>query len=179
MSEVVASRYAEALFQIGNENGTLEQLAEELRVLKTIFDENEKLVAFLEHPRVNHDKKRQFVNDVFQGFSENVLNTVKILTERHRIGSMPAIIDYFGRMVNDAKGIAEAKVYTVRQLSEGEKEQLEITFAKRFNKQAIKLDTIVDPSIIGGLKLRLGNTIYDGTISGKLKRIERNIVTAD
>ncbi|WP_010531585.1 F0F1 ATP synthase subunit delta [Lentibacillus jeotgali] len=179
MSEVVASRYAEALFQIGNEKGTLEQLASELDVLKSIFVENEKLVPFLEHPRVDNETKKQFINDVFQGFSDDVLNTLYLLTERHRIGIVPAVTDHFTQMVNDVKGIAEAKVYTVRELSESEKEQLENTFAKRFDKQAVKLETIVDPSIIGGLKLRIGNTIYDGTISGKLKRIERRIVTAD
>ncbi|HLR61477.1 MAG TPA: F0F1 ATP synthase subunit delta [Lentibacillus sp.] len=179
MSEVVASRYAEALFQIGNETGKLEQLVEELHVLESIFVENEKLVPFLEHPRVDNEKKKQFINDVFQGFSDDILNTLYLLIERHRIGNVPDIINHFTRMVNDVKGIAEAKVYTVRELSEGEKEQLENTFAKRFNKQAVQLETIVDPSIIGGLKLRIGNTIYDGTISGKLKRIERSIVTAN
>ncbi|SFB26531.1 F-type H+-transporting ATPase subunit delta [Lentibacillus halodurans] len=179
MSEVVANRYAEALFQLGNEKGTLEQLVEEFYVLKSIFDENEQLVAFLEHPRVNNDKKNQFLDDVFQGFSEHVLKTLKLLTARHRIGVFPSIIDHFTQLVNDVKGIAEAKVYSVRELSEDEKEQLENTFAERFNKQAIKLKTIVDPSVIGGIKLQIGNTIYDGTIQGKLKRIERNILTAD
>ncbi|MFD1362032.1 F0F1 ATP synthase subunit delta [Lentibacillus salinarum] len=179
MSQVAANRYAEALFQLGNEKGTLEQLVKESEVLKSIFNENEQLVTFMEHPRINHDKKMQFLGDVFQGFSDDVLKTLKLLAERHRIGIVPAILDAFIHLVNEAKGIAEAKVYSVRKLSESEKEQLEITFAKRFNKQAIKLESIVDPSIIGGLKLRIGNTIYDGTIQGKLKRIERRITAAD
>src|SRR5699024_11045155 len=144
MSEVVTSRYAEALCQLGNEKGTLDQLVEECHVLKSIFNENKKLVPFLEHPRVDNDKKNQFMNDVFQGFSDDVLNTLKLLTERHRVAIVPAIIDHFTQLVNDVKGIAEAKVYSVRELSEDEKEQLETVFAKRFNKQAIKLETIVD-----------------------------------
>ncbi|GGJ91890.1 ATP synthase subunit delta [Lentibacillus kapialis] len=179
MSDVAASRYAEALFQIGDEKGKMDQLAEELDVLKSIFVENEQLVSFLEHPRIDNDTKKQFIDDVFQAFSNEVVTTLDLLNKRHRIGNLPAIIDHFTHMVNDAKGIAEATVYTVRELSDSEKEQLENTFAKRFNKQAIKLNTVVDSSIIGGLKLRIGNTIYDGTISGKLKRIKRNIVTAD
>ncbi|ALX49891.1 F0F1 ATP synthase subunit delta [Lentibacillus amyloliquefaciens] len=179
MSEVVASRYAEALFQIGNEKGTLEQLVEESHVLKSVFNENDQIVEFLEHPRVNKDKKSQFLDDVFQSFSDDVLKTLKLLASRHRVTLVPSIIDHFNQMVNDVKEIAEAKVYSVRELSESEKEQLEKSFAKRFNKQAIKLETVVDPSIIGGIKLQIGNTIYDGTISGKLKRIERNMTTAD
>lgn len=138
MSEVVASRYAEALFQIGNEKGTLEQLVEESNVLKSIFTNNDQLAVFLEHPRVNNVKKKQFLDDAFQSFSEDIRNTLKLLASRHRIGLVPAIIDHFTQMVNDVKGIAEAKVYSVRELSENEKEQLEQSFAKRFNKQAVK-----------------------------------------
>ncbi|QKY70477.1 F0F1 ATP synthase subunit delta [Lentibacillus sp. CBA3610] len=179
MSEVVANRYAEALFQLGDEKGILEQLASEFHVLKSIFDENEQLAPFLEHPRVNNDRKKAFIDEVFQGFSNDVINTMKLLITRDRIGLVPSITDHFTRMVNDVKGIAEAKVYSVRELSDDERKQLEETFAKRFNKQAVKIQTIVDPSVLGGIKLQIGNTIYDGTISAKLRRIERNVVTAD
>lgn len=180
MSEaVVAKRYADALFQLGNEQGKIEQLVEEFHVLKEVFETNSKLLTFLTHPRVNNAEKKQFIDEVFHDFSSDVVHTLKILAERHRIEIVPDIIDHFIHSVNDAKGIAEATVYSVRELTGAEKQELENTFAKRFNKQAIKLDNIVDPSIVGGIKLRIGNTIYDGTISGKLKRIERNIVTAN
>ncbi|MFB4169813.1 F0F1 ATP synthase subunit delta [Virgibacillus sp. JSM 102003] len=180
MSEaVVANRYADALFQLGNEQGKIEQLVEELRVLKEVFETNKKLITFLTHPRVNNAKKKQFINEVFHDFSSDVVHTLQLLAERQRIEIVPDIIDHFIQSVNDAKGIAEATVYSVRELTDAEKKELEATFAKRFNKQAIKLNNIVDPSIVGGVKLRIGNTIYDGTISGKLKRIERNIVTAN
>ncbi|WP_099159402.1 F0F1 ATP synthase subunit delta [Virgibacillus ndiopensis] len=173
---VVAKRYAEALFQLGNEKATLETIVEELRVVKDVFQDNQKLYTVLEHPRVNNEKKKQFLQEVFQGLSNDIINTLKILVERHRIESLPSIIDHLIQMVNDANGTADALVYSVRELSDAEKAELESTFAKRFNKTAIKLENVVDPSIIGGVKIRMGNTIYDGSISGKLKRIERNIV---
>ncbi len=180
MSEaVVAKRYADALFQLGNEQGKIEQLVEEFHVLKEVFETNSKLLTFLKHPRVNNAEKKQFIDEVFHDFSSNVVHTLKILAERHRIEIVPDIIGHFIHLVNDAKGIAEATVYSVRELTDAEKQELENTFVKRFNKQAIKLNNIVDPSIVGGIKLRIGNTIYDGTVSGKLKRIERSIVTAN
>ncbi|MFD2761004.1 F0F1 ATP synthase subunit delta [Lentibacillus juripiscarius] len=175
----VAKRYAEALFQLGNEKGTMDQLAEEFHVLKTTFDENNELVPFLKHPRVNNEQKEQFINNVFQSFSADVVNLLHLLAERHRIDIVPSVIDHFIRLVNDAKGMEEATVYSIRELSQTEKERLEKTFAKRFGKQAIKITSVVDPSVIGGIKLRIGNTIYDGSIQGKLKRIERGILTAN
>ncbi|MFC4558075.1 F0F1 ATP synthase subunit delta [Virgibacillus kekensis] len=176
---VVAKRYADALFQLGSEKAATDVLVEEFRTVKDIFQDDKKLQAFLQHPRISNEKKKQFIDEVFKSFSKDVVNTLKILIERHRIGLITSIVDFFVQLVNDAQGIAEATVYSVRELSDTEKEQLQNTFAKRFNKKAIKLENVVDPSIIGGIKVRVGNTIYDGTISGKLQRIERNIVTAN
>ncbi|WP_077298027.1 F0F1 ATP synthase subunit delta [Virgibacillus pantothenticus] len=177
--ETVAKRYADALFQLGQENGTLDVLAQEMKVVKKAFQDNENLYTFLVHPRISNAKKQQFLQDVFQQAQKEVVNTLQLLVQRHRIELLPAIVDHFIQLVNDAKGIAAATVYSVRALSEEECRQLELSFAKRFAKRAIELNNIVDPSLIGGMKIRVGNTIYDGSVSGMLKRIERNIVTAN
>lgn len=180
MSEaVVAKRYAEALYQIGSEKAILDTLEIDAGVVQEVFNQNKKLLMFLTHPRVENKKKKQFINEVFQGLSGDMLNTMKLLVERNRIDLMPFIVKQFIHFTNEAKGIAEATVFSVRPLSDSEIQKLSETFAKRFNKKAIKLENKVDPSIIGGIKLRMGNSIYDGSISGKLKRIERSIVTAN
>ncbi|NBJ68753.1 MULTISPECIES: F0F1 ATP synthase subunit delta [Clostridia] len=177
--ETVAKRYADALFQLGQENGTLDVLAQEMKVVKKVFQDNKNLYTFLVHPRVSNAKKQQFLQDVFQQAQKEVMNTLQLLAQRHRIELLPAIVDHFIQLVNDAKGIAAATVYSVRALSEEECRQLELSFAKRFAKRAIELNNVVDPSLIGGMKIRVGNTIYDGSVSGMLKRIERNIVSAN
>src|SRR5690625_2737253 len=176
---IAARRYAEALFQLGDEKNTLEQINEELQVVQEVFHKNEQVYTFLKHPRVNHEQKKQFVDDVFQGLQADVINTIKLLVERHRIEITPTIVDHFNQMVNDAKGIAEAKVYSVRKLSDSEQQALSVSFAKRFEKKGMKIDNIVDPTLLGGLKIRIGNTIFDGSVSSKLSRIERNIVSAN
>jgi F-type H+-transporting ATPase subunit delta len=180
MSEaVVAKRYADALFQLGNEKAVLDQYLEEFQTVKKVFDTNTNLIPFLKHPRIHHAEKKQFLDNVFQGLSADVVNTIKLLAERQRSEIIPSIIDHFIQLVNDAKGIAVATVYSVRELNDAEKNELENAFAKRFNKKSIQFENVVDPNIIGGVKIRLGNTIYDGSVSGKLRRIERNIVTAN
>ncbi|GAB3789413.1 F0F1 ATP synthase subunit delta [Virgibacillus kimchii] len=180
MSEaVVAKRYADALFQLGNEKAVLDQFMEEFRTVKEVFDTNTNLITFLKHPRVHHAKKIQFLEKAFQGLSADVVNTIKLLVERQRSEIIPSIIDHFIQLVNDAKGIAVATVYSVRELNEAEQKELESSFAKRFTKNAIQFENVVDPTILGGIKIQLGNTIYDGSVSGKLRRMERNIVTAN
>lgn len=180
MSEAIAARrYAEALFQLANEKDMIDQLLEELSVVREVFSKHEQLHTFLKHPRVNSAKKKQLLDEVFQNMHKYIINILKLLVERERTEITPSIIDHYFQMVNDAKGIAEAKVFSVRKLTADEKDALSNSFAKRFNKKAIEIKNIIDPSIIGGLKILVGNTLYDGSVSGKLQRIERNIVAAN
>src|SRR5699024_91570 len=176
--QIVARRYADALFQLGDEKGSLDQLVDEFRLIKDVFQENE-LQAFLAHPRVALDKKYAFLDRVFAGFSRECVNTIKLLVKRLRIHIVTSVVDHFIQLVNDAQGIAEATVYSVRPLSDEELKQLEKPIADRFNKRRIVFENIVDPSVLGGVKIRIGNTIMDGSLGGKLKRIERRIVTAN
>jgi|SRR5690625_4782185 len=180
MSEaIVAKRYAEALFQLAEEKDMLDQFVEEFRLVQDVLKDNEQLFTFLTHPQINNGQKKQLIKEVFQNLQKDVVNTIQLLVEKQRMEYALSIIDHFIQLVNDAKGIAEATVYSVRKLTDKEKGALEENFSKRFNKKAIKFKNIVDPSIIGGLRIRVGNTIYDGSISAKLNRIERDIVTAN
>ncbi|WP_085994046.1 F0F1 ATP synthase subunit delta [Oceanobacillus senegalensis] len=180
MSEaVVAKRYAEALFELGQEKLTLDKFVEEFNVVQHIFQTNEPLIKFLTHPAINNAKKKELIDKAFKGFQKDVVNTVKLLVERHHTVNIPSIIDQLNQLVHDAKGIAEATVYSVRELSDDEKLKIKESFVKRLNKEEIRIRNIVDPTLVGGIKIRVGNTIYDGSISGKLRRFERNIGTAN
>ncbi len=180
MSEaIVAKRYAEALFQLGEEKNSTDKFAEELHVIREVFQTDQKLFTFLKHPRINNEQKEQFLKEIFQGLQPDIVHTMIILAQRDRIEITPSMIDHYIQLLNDAKGIAEATVYSVRPLSNPERSALVKNLAKRLNKSTINLQNIVDTSVLGGLKIRVGNTIFDGSLSGKLKRIERNIVTAN
>lgn len=180
MSEIiVAKRYAEALFQLGTEKDTLDQYVDEFRVIRNALLENEDLYTFLKHPKISNEEKKQLITSVFKKVHVDVKNTLLLLIEKKRITIAPSMVDHFIAMVNDARGIAEAIVYSVRPLSKKEQKSLQKTFAERFNKKTVNIHNEVDSSIIGGLKIRIGNTIYDGSVQGKLQRMERNIATAN
>src|SRR5690625_4557402 len=180
MSEaIVATRYAEALSQLSEEKNSRDTFAEEPHVIRDVCTSDQKLFTFLEHPRINTDQNEEFLNEIFHGLQPNIVHTMIILAQRDRIEITPSMIDHYIQLLNDAKGIAEATVYSVRPLSNPERSALVKNLAKRLNKSTINLQNIVDTSVLGGLKIRVGNTIFDGSLSGKLKRIERNIVTAN
>lgn len=179
MSEaIVAKRYAGALFQIGQEKGTLDHMEAELRVIEEVLQENNTLLPFLQHPGVEKAKKKQLMSDILSQVLPDVRNTLLLLVDRNRAELISDFVEQFINMMNEEKGIAEAVVYSVIPLSEEELNELSSVFAKKLNKNKLIINNVVDESILGGVKLRIGNTIYDGTLSGKLERIERNITSA-
>lgn len=178
-NEVVAKRYATALFQLGQEKSKLETFEEELRTIGEVFRKDKQLNSFLKHPRIRKDKKKQLLRDVFQGYSEEVTHTLDMSIDRHREDMIPAMVDAFIERTNEARGIAEAKVYSVRALGPDEEKMVQDVFSKKLNKQTLRIHNVIDPSLLGGIKLRIGNRIYDGSVSGKLERIERKLVSAN
>lgn len=180
MSEiVVAERYAEALFQLGLEKSTLDKFLQDFTIVQEVFANNKELNTFLLHPRVNGEQKEQLLSESFKGLHTDVVNTIKLLVQRHRTTLIPSIVDAFIRKVNNEKGIEVATVYSVRELTAAEKQKIQVSFAKKLGKNKLQFDNVVDPSLIGGIKIRVRNTIYDGSISGRLNRIEQKITAAN
>lgn len=98
-----------------------------------------------------------------------------ILIDRHREDYIAEMADHFIELANDERGIAEAKVYSVRPLTEAESEALSSVFASKVGKQSLRIENIVDSNLLGGIKLRIGNRIFDGSLRGKLERMERQL----
>lgn len=173
----ISGRYAEALFLLGKEQDALETMQQELDVLRDVFNENPSLIVFFENPRVTARQKKAFAEQVFTGLHSHLMNTIFLLVERHRMDALPQIAEQFKAKVLDEQGIAKLEVYSVKPVGENRKEELVQAFKSKLGKNHIEIDNKVDPSLIGGLKIRTGNTIYDGSVKGKLNRLSRTIRT--
>lgn len=176
-SSIVAKRYAVALFQIAKENAILEQLENELRTVKEVVDHNPQFQALLKSPKLSIVKKQEIIKDAFATVSTYVLNTLMILVERHRDNYISEVADHFLSLANDERGVAEATVYSIRPLTETEQEALSAAFAAKVGKKSLKIDNKVNSDLLGGVKLRIGNRIFDGSLSGKLERLERKLLS--
>lgn len=174
---IVAKRYADALFQLAKDKNKLETIREELKIVRDVFVQNPKLQEVLFHPRVKHQDKVALIEDAFKTCDEDIIHTVKLLAERRRIQYIAEVTAYYTDNYNAAKGIAEATVYSVRELSESERAQVNAALAKQLNKQEIVIKNEIDSSILGGLKVKVGNTIYDGSVQGKLERVKNKLVS--
>ncbi|ANB61657.1 F0F1 ATP synthase subunit delta [Anoxybacteroides amylolyticum] len=174
--EVVAKRYALALFQIAQQQQLLDRFEAEIRIVKQVFAAQPDFLAVLTHPKLSLDKKKALIKETFAALSVPVQNTLLLLLDRHRIDIVGSLADEFVALANEARGVAEAIVYSARPLSEAEKRALVDVFAKKVGKATLHIENIVDSSLIGGVKLRIGNRIYDGSVSGKLERLKRQLI---
>jgi F-type H+-transporting ATPase subunit delta len=175
-NSMVAKRYALALFQLSKENNLLAKAEEELRVVKEVLLNSKELNAVLKSPKVTVEKKKEIIKGSFSNMNQFILNTLMILIERHRDDQIVDVVNSFIELSNEEQGIAEAKVYSIRPLTEAEKEGLSASFAAKVGKKSLRIENIVDTDILGGIKLRIGNRIFDGSLRGKLDRLERNLL---
>ncbi|MBS4212596.1 MULTISPECIES: F0F1 ATP synthase subunit delta [Neobacillus] len=176
-NQLVAKRYASALFQIAKEQQILSTVEEELRVVKEVLQYNPDLKAVLKSSKLPIEKKKEIVKNAFTSVNQYVLNTVLILIERHREGEIVEVVNQFTELTNDELGIAEAEVTSIRPLSDAEREAISATFAAKIGKKSLRIENIVDSDLLGGVMLRIGNRIYDGSLRGKLSRLERKLLS--
>lgn len=176
-SSMVAKRYALALFQIAKETQQLQPFEAELRVVKEVIQYTPELNAVLKSSKLTIDKKKEIVTQAFATVNQYVLNTLLILIDRHREGEIANVANEYIELANQELGIAEAEVTSTRPLSDEERQALSAVFAAKIGKSSLKIENIVDSDLLGGVKLRIGNRIYDGSLRGKLDRLERKLLS--
>src|SRR5690606_35762271 len=127
-------------------------------------------------PKLSAEKRRNLINEVFNEANPFVVNTLQLMAERKRMDEVGSVADEFVALSNNAQGIEDAKVYSTRPLTDEERASISSTFAKKIGKQSLRIENIIDPSLIGGLRLQIGNRIYDSSVSTKLERLQRQLI---
>lgn len=173
--EVVSKRYAEALFELATEKNLVEEIGKELAVVGKVFADETEFVEILNHPKVTQEEKISLLEKTLGQTEKTLQNLLKLLVERHRIGLVTKIAQAFTEKYNEVNGIAVAEVSSVRALSDDEKTAIEAALKELLKKSSVTIENIVNPSLLGGLRIRVGNTIFDGSVSGKLNRLKNNI----
>lgn len=172
----VGTNYAVALFQLAQEKNVIDQIENELQIVKEVLRADSNILTFLKSPRVKREAKHDALKKACADFSPYVLNTLLLLTDRHRADSIIPMIDAYIKMSYDHKGIATAKVESVRALTNEEKAVISDVFSKKMKKVSLEIDNIINSDLLGGLKIQIGNRIFDGSLRGKLDGLKRELL---
>jgi F-type H+-transporting ATPase subunit delta len=164
----VARRYALALYQEAEARGAVAPTDEDVQALREVLDGSRELTALFESPIVPREKKEAVVTKLFEGrVGELTLRFVRLLLEKEREDLLPVVVRAYGALRDQRLGIVEAHVRTARPLGAGEAQALERTLAERTGKQ-VRLRTEVDPALVGGLVVRIGDRVYDRSVRHQL-----------
>lgn len=177
--EVVAKRYALALFELAKASGKIDEVEQQLNSIKAVLAESKELGNVLVHPKVTTEKKKSLLADIFSSsVSAEVLNTLYILVDKKREAVIEELVSQFTFLANKERGIADATVYSVKALSGSEMTALTEVFSKRLGVKSLRVVNKIDSELIGGIKLVVGNQVFDGSVVAQLNRIQRQLTTA-
>lgn len=170
---IVAKRYAKALFEIAQSQGQLAPVEEDLRSIVAVVNENEELEKYLQHPNIASKAKVELLDKIFRGkVSDLALNTIQLMVERKRHDLFPTLLEYFVKIANEALGQDNAVVYTPQPVTEEQAEVIADNFSKISGKK-IRIENVVQPELLGGLQVRIGDRLYDGSLFGKLNEMQK------
>lgn len=175
LSGAVARRYALALYEIGAANNSLESLVLELKSVVTFFKENGDANKILVHPRIAVEDKKNLVRQLFRSeISETAGNFLSLLVDRKRELHLSEVVDELVGMLNKAKNIAQAEVVSAMELNPEQVEDIKKQLAQSTGK-TIELSARVDASLVGGVVVRIGDTVIDGSVKNRLKALKEQL----
>lgn len=176
-NSVVAKRYAKALFEVAQSSKNVEGVEADLKVIAAALQSNEDFAKFLVHPNIASNDKLDVLNKAFGGtVSETVLNTLGVLVESGRESIIEELLENYVSIANALTGSASAVVTTPKALSDKELDEVAKDFGKVIGK-TVRAENVVDPALLGGLTIRVGDRLYDASLSGKLARLEKSLNT--
>lgn len=174
--ESVARRYAAALLDVSRRQNTLDATQAEIKQVAAKVVETGALRALLAQPLVTETRKKQVAQNEFgAAVSPQTLAFLNLLIDKRRITLLPEIAAEFERMVRDEKNIAYATATSAIPLTSEQVAALERSLEARTGKD-IELKTDVDPSLMGGVLVRIGDTVLDGTVKGNLERLREQLL---
>lgn len=171
---VVAKRYAKALYSAAVDKGITLEVEEQLKTVVEVLHFDQEVKRFILAPRVSQSDKLNVLRTALQDkVSPTVLNTVVLLVERGRTDIFADLLETYIKIEGDALGIGDATVYSTYSLSQEEQDSVAAEFSQLTGRK-IRVANVVDKSLLGGLKVLIGDTLYDGSLSGKLERLEKS-----
>jgi F-type H+-transporting ATPase subunit delta len=172
--EEIAEVYARSLFEVAKEHDVLDRVHDELGEFAEALSDNRSLQVFLFSPYFSSEEKRQGVRKIVSDADERFENFLELLAERHRMPALFRIKREFDALWAEEHKLLAVTVTSAVELDEGLAEDI----AKRIQEQTgrtVELSSNVDPDVLGGLMVRVGNMVLDDTVRNKLERLRKQV----
>ena len=175
--EEIANVYARSLFEVAKEHDKLDGIKEELDQVTDELESNRELQVFFFSPYFSSAEKKDGIAKVIENGDEHLVRFLELLAERHRLPVLFRIRKEFDRLWAEENQLLPVTITSAVELEDDTVKDL----AKRIEDQTgrqIELTTTVDPNLIGGLQMRVGNMVYDASIKNRLEKLRREVARA-
>ena len=174
--DTAARRYAEAAFQVASASDALDRWESDLSVLVEALAIPE-LRAIVEHPAIPFVEKERVLRRAVTGVGAEALNLVLLMIRRGRPAAVEPMRRHFAELVRRQRGVARAELRSALPLDPEDRAELR-TVLHRLAGREVELTEHVDPSLIGGISVRIGDQLYDASVRSRLERLRSRLTTA-
>ena len=171
----ITSRYAEALFSLKKDSDTLLETQKEIKELKKVFIENPDFIVILSSSYKSLEEKIEIIDKTLVGVDDEIKSLIKIICRNHRAKYIVEVFDDFNSLVNEYRGVKEGLVYSTIKLSEEQLNKINKKISE-VEKRPTELKNIIDPSLIGGVKIVINDHIYDGSIKHHIEDMKLSLL---
>ena len=170
-----ASRYARAIFELASEEGKVDDWSRRLALIREVLDDPAAR-AVLDNPSVASDTRMRAVEELdLPGIGAEGMNLMRMLVASGRVGKIDEIADRFEVLADESAGRVRATVTTAIPLSEADREALGRDLSSQLGKD-VRLESRVDPAILGGLVLQVGDRLTDASVAARLDQLRRQVL---
>ncbi len=176
MAKLVSTTYADALFETGIEENTLDNLYDEALSVQQILKDNPDFSRLMNHPKILKEEKEQIMESVFKGrLSDEFTGFLRLIVANKRYADIDSILEYFVLKVKEHKKIGIAYVTTPLELTESQKEAVKKKLLDTTEYVSMEMNYSIDESLIGGMVIRIGDRVVDSSIRTKLEGLKKKL----
>lgn len=172
-NNTIAKRYAKALVQIGSESAMIDTFRSELNSIYGIIRADGELQGFFSNPAFTAEQKKNIMKELVTraGCCETVANFLLLLVDKNRQSLLGQIVLCYETLADDASGLIRPRVSTAFPLDDGQIGAIRTALENSTGRKAIP-QVAVDPSLVGGVVVQIGDMVYDNSVRTQLKRIQ-------
>lgn len=175
-NDVLVRIYTQPLFELAVESNSLNAVGSELEALAKLFQQVPVLVEYLESPGVSRTAKLELIRKTYdQPPSQFLMNFLDLVLRKGRQEILPYAWDAFKQLWDDYNQHLEVKAVTAVELTEPQKKALAEKIAQRTGKK-VTVKNILDPTVLGGLRLQIGHQLLDATIVSLLSNLKYSLL---
>ena len=175
--EEIAEVYSRSLFEVAKEHDKLDTIHEQLGQFADELSESRELQTFFFSPYFSSQEKKDGIGKIVEGGDEHFMRFLELLAERHRMPALMRIRKEFDDLWAEENKLLPVTITSAVELEEDTIDELGQRIEEQTG-QRIDLSTHIDPDVIGGLRMRVGNMVYDATIRGRLERLRKEVARA-